>query len=157
MASQESLNANDLTTAGLESFGSRAADRKIHPLLKVAAGRRRNRRRKKSPDIITTGRKVSLTGHALAFHRHYSKLAVLYSARQAQPCIMKCLKKNKNKSNEKSSVCAWEGRGARYSGSCSITSAARAVEPWGHSIPSMVYLCIHITVEWEWSLSIDPF
>ena len=41
-----------------------------------------------------------------AFHRHYSKPEVLYSARQAQPCIMKCKK-----------LCVHEGRGARYSSS----------------------------------------
>lgn len=63
------------------------------------------RQRKISQHNHTATLSVSDRARA-AVHRHYSKPEVLYSARQAQPCIMRHKK-----------LGVHEGRGARFSSS----------------------------------------
>lgn len=77
----------------------------------------------KSPNIITLRGKVSPTGPRAAFHRHYSKPEVLYSVRQAQPCIIKCKKGSVCRRDQEPDIVVEAARSD--SGSSSITSTAR--------------------------------
>lgn len=116
-----------------------------HRLLKATAQKR------KSPNIITLQSKESLTGHAPPF------TGIILSPRFP----IRWDKPNLALWDAKRSVCTREEEPdivvvAARSDSGSRWGRRRGsitTEPWGHSAPSMLYLCIHIGGEWEWSLT----